>query len=105
MQLSLRIVQTRQFDAINFENTELKLATLWDVTPGDKVQVQGFSNQLNENYRRRLMELGFHEGEAVTCVQAPRLGAPRLYRVQNTIYSLDDNIAKLIDIGQNIDNG
>ena len=82
----------------------MKSTTLWDLLPGHEVQVQGFSEQLNDSYRRRLKELGFHEGEAVTCVQAPRLGAPRLYRVHNTIYSLDDNIAKLIDTGQSIDN-
>jgi len=53
---------------------------------------------LEESYRVRLMELGFHPGELVICVQVPRLGAPKLYRVHNTIYSLDDQIASLVEI-------
>ena len=65
---------------------------------GEKCLVQGFNQALDESYRVRLMELGFHPGEQVTCVQIPRLGAPKLYRVNNTIYSLDDSVASLVDI-------
>lgn len=72
--------------------------TLWDLVQGEKCLVDGFNTDLEESYRVRLMELGFHPGEQVTCVQVPRLGAPRLYRVHNTIYSLDDQIAGLVNI-------
>ena len=74
------------------------MKTLWDLQQGEKCLVQGFSEALEESYRVRLMELGFHPGELVTCVQTPRLGAPKLYRVHNTIYSLDDRVAGLVDI-------
>jgi Fe2+ transport system protein FeoA len=40
------------------------------------------------------MELGFHPGERVSCLQAPALGAPRVYRVSNSTFSLDDEIAR-----------
>jgi Fe2+ transport system protein FeoA len=74
------------------------IKTLWDLMQGQACLVQGFSQALDENYRVRLMELGFHPGETVTCVQAPRLGAPKLYLVHNTIYSLDDRIATMVDV-------
>ncbi|MBF8269106.1 MAG: ferrous iron transport protein A [Gammaproteobacteria bacterium] len=74
------------------------IKTLWELMQGEKCLVQGFSQALDESYRVRLMELGFHPGEQVTCVQVPRLGAPKLYRVNNTIYSLDDSVATLVDI-------
>ena len=74
------------------------IKTLWELMQGEKCLVQGFNQELDESYRVRLMELGFHPGEQVTCVQVPRLGAPKLYRVNNTIYSLDDNVATLVDI-------
>jgi Fe2+ transport system protein FeoA len=39
------------------------------------------------------MEFGFHAGERVVCLQSPAFGAPRVYRVNNTVYSLDDEVA------------
>jgi Fe2+ transport system protein FeoA len=42
--------------------------------------------------------LGFHPGEHISCVLSPSLGAPKLYRVNNTVYSLDDSIASLIEV-------
>jgi Fe2+ transport system protein FeoA len=70
--------------------------SLWDLPQGQKCRVQGFREDMDENYGLRLRELGFHPGETVTCVMASSFGAPRLYRVHNTVYSLDDRIARLI---------
>ena len=39
------------------------------------------------------MEFGFHPGETVSCVQSLAFGAPKVYRVSNTVYSLDDEVA------------
>ena len=78
------------------------MKTLWDLTRGEKCLVQGFNKELDDSYRLRLMELGFHPGEQVTCVQTPNLGAPKLYRVHNTIYSLDDQVARLVDITEEL---
>ena len=51
------------------------------------------------------MEFGFHPGESVTCVQSLAFGAPKIFRVSNTIFSLDDEVAthvlvRLIDVQQ-----
>jgi Fe2+ transport system protein FeoA len=64
------------------------------------VRIVGFDQQLAPNYRIRLQELGFHPGEEVHCVQAPALGAPRVYRVSNTLYSLDDQVAGHIHVSR-----
>ena len=74
--------------------------SLWDLDQGEACLVAGFSPELGEDYRMRLMELGFHPGERVICMLAPKLGAPKLYRVHNSIYSLDDLIAKLVNTSE-----
>ena len=74
--------------------------SLWDLDQGEKCLVTGFDSELAEDYRVRLMELGFHPGEAVVCVQAPRWGAPKLFRVHNTTYSLDDLIATRVETSE-----
>jgi Fe2+ transport system protein FeoA len=66
---------------------------LWTLTKGQCGAIDGFDDALNDSYRIRLMELGFHPGERVSCLQAPALGAPRVYRVANTVFSLDDQVA------------
>ena len=44
------------------------------------------------------MELGFHPGETVACLQSPAFGAPKVFRVANTIFSLDDEVASHITV-------
>ncbi len=72
--------------------------SLWQLEAGQSSCIIGFDDQLAESYRVRLMELGFHPGEWVSCLQAPGLGAPHVYRVSNTVFSLDDDIAGHIHV-------
>lgn len=72
--------------------------SLWSLGAGDQGQITGFDDALAENYRVRLMELGFHPGEIVACLQAPALGAPKVFRVANTVFSLDDEVAAHIRV-------
>jgi len=72
--------------------------SLWSLKAGDRGQITGFDDALAENYRVRLMELGFHPGEVITCLQSPALAAPKVYRVANTIFSLDDEVATHIKV-------
>ena len=70
--------------------------TLWDLKRGESCVITDFDPALPANYRTRLVELGFHPGSTVACVVAPRLGAPKLYRVSSVVYSLERQIAQLV---------
>ncbi|MEL7047093.1 MAG: FeoA family protein [Pseudomonadota bacterium] len=70
--------------------------SLWDLGRGQTATIGGFDEELPESYCNRLTELGFYPGERVTCLQAPALGAPRVYRVANSTFSLDDDIARFL---------
>jgi Fe2+ transport system protein FeoA len=72
--------------------------TLWDLRQGSSAKVSSFKASIESSYRTRLTELGFHPGEQIACVLSPSLGAPKLYQVNNTVYSLDDSIASLIEV-------
>ena len=72
--------------------------SLWALRTGDRGQITGFDDALSENYRIRLMELGFHPGETVSCLQSLAFGAPKVYRVANTVFSLDDEVASHISV-------
>jgi Fe2+ transport system protein FeoA len=66
---------------------------LWSLKSGERCEILGYDNALDEKYRIRLMEFGFHPGETVSCLHAVAFGAPKVYRVSNTVYSLDDEVA------------
>ena len=77
------------------EGTDVKNSStsLWSLRAGERCRIESFDDKLAESYRIRMMELGFHPGETVSCVQSPALGAPKVYRVSNTMFSLDDEVA------------
>ncbi len=72
--------------------------SLWALRAGDQGRITGFGDALAESYRIRLLELGFHPGETVACLQAPAFGAPKVFRVANTVFSLDDEVAAHINV-------
>ena len=67
--------------------------SLWSLSSGDRCEILGYDDALDEKYRVRLMEFGFHPGESVSCLHSLAMGAPKVYRVSNTVYSLDDEVA------------
>lgn len=77
--------------------------SLWSLKAGQRCEILGFGPALADSYRIRMMEFGFHPGESVSCVHAVAFGAPKVYRVSNTIYSLDEEVAghirvRLLDV-------
>ena len=79
--------------------------SLWSLQAGQQCRILHFDESLAESYRIRMMELGFHPGEVVSCVQSPALSAPKVYRVSNTIFSLDDEVAAHICVSLITDGG
>jgi Fe2+ transport system protein FeoA len=72
--------------------------SLWSLKAGQTCEILSYDTALAEPYRVRLMEFGFHVGERVTCLHSPAFGAPKVYQVSNTIFSLDDEVASHIQV-------
>jgi len=72
--------------------------TLWSLKAGERCEILGYDDALAEAYRIRMMEFGFHPGEAVTCLQTPAFGAPKVYQVSATVFSLDDDVASHVRV-------
>ncbi len=72
--------------------------SLWTLKAGERCEILGYDQMLPDNYRTRMMEFGFHPGETVTCLQSVAFGAPKVYRVSNTIFSLDEEVADHIQV-------
>ena len=72
------------------------MQSLWDLAAGETRRLAAFDDSLDPAYRRRLVELGFQPGVAITCDRRPTLGAPRLYRVEASVFSLEDTVARSV---------
>jgi Fe2+ transport system protein FeoA len=70
--------------------------SLWALPTHTSGVLVGFDPALPERYRGRLQEFGFHLGEQVCCQHRTGFGAPRVYRVSNATYSLDQELAEHI---------
>ena len=70
--------------------------TLWELPLYSSAMLEGFAPSLNERYRGRLQEFGFHVGEIISCQHRPGFGAPRVFRVSNATYSLDREVAEQV---------
>ncbi len=78
------------------QKTEGSQSSLWQLRKGDSCVITGFNAAMAPRYMTRLTELGFRPGADIFCTVAPRLGAPKLYRVANAVYSLEKQIAELV---------
>ncbi len=67
--------------------------TLWQLQKGARAVIVDFCKTMPAEYSGRLGEMGFHRGESVICLLRPGFGCPRVYRVSNTVYSLDRDLA------------
>jgi len=70
--------------------------TLWDFPLNETAELIGFADSLSERYRGRLQEFGFHSGEEISCQQQPGFSAPRVFRVSNATYCLDQELAEQV---------
>lgn len=75
---------------------------LWQLGKGSNAVIIGFDGAMPAEYSSRLSEMGFHVGESVTCLLRPGFGCPRVYRVSNTVYSLDEDLAAYIRVAADV---
>lgn len=78
------------------ENNSPTIRSLWNLKKGESCVITGFDDAMQARYKTRLTELGFRPGADISCTVAPRMGAPKLYRVANAVYSLEKQIAEQV---------
>lgn len=73
-----------------------KNRSLLDLTVNQEGQIYSFSSRLSHDYTIRLRELGFREGEFVKCLKTPPMGAPRIFEICGSVFSMETEIAQKI---------
>ena len=71
---------------------------LWELAAGDSREIVSVGGDTADDAVQRLIDIGFREGQKVTCVMQPGFGAPRVYAVGGATYSLDKQTANFVRI-------
>ena len=74
--------------------------SLWELAVGDSTEIVSVRGDTAEDTVQRLIDIGFREGQQVTCVMHPSFGAPRVYAVGGASYSLDKKTAHFVRIAK-----
>ncbi len=71
---------------------------LWELPEHACGVIQSYDSNLPNSSLQRLRDLGFAEGEGVECIQRLPLGGPRVYRMGDSVFSLDRDIAIAVKV-------
>ena len=71
---------------------------LWQLAVGESREIVSVRGEAADVAVQRLIDIGFREGQRVTCVMQPGFGAPRVYAVGGATYSLDKQTANFVSI-------
>jgi Fe2+ transport system protein FeoA len=71
---------------------------LFDVPVDTPVKINNFSDSLSVKFQHRLREIGFVEGEMISCIRKTPFGGPGIFKVGGSIFSLGSEIAEFIMI-------
>ena len=72
--------------------------SLWQLAVGESGEIAAVRGDTADNAVQRLVDIGFRQGQRVTCVMRPGFGAPRVYAVGGATYSLDKQTANFVRI-------
>lgn len=72
--------------------------SLWQLKKGQSCVLLDFDEALDPRYKARVIELGFRPKTHILCVKAPGLGAPKVYQINNSVFSLENSIAAYINV-------
>jgi Fe2+ transport system protein FeoA len=74
--------------------------SLWELAVGDSKEIVSVRGDTADDAVQRLIDIGFREGQRVSCVMQPGFGAPRVYAVGGATYSLDKQTAHFVRIAR-----
>lgn len=74
------------------------MQNLWNLKVNGAARIQKISDTLDEKYRQRLADLGIIVGEEIQCMRKTPFGGPRVFQIQQTLFSFDREISESIFI-------
>lgn len=79
-------------------STSTNATSIWTLSAGESAVIAGVYHA--DSATQRLIDIGFREGQRVTCLLTPGFGAPHVFIVGGATYSLDRATAERVKTGE-----
>ncbi len=79
-------------------STSTNATSIWALSAGESAVIAGVYDA--DSATQRLIDIGFREGQRVTCLLTPGFGAPHVFIVGGATYSLDRATAERVKTGE-----
>lgn len=74
------------------------MKTLWDIPRGLTVEIVAIAAELPQPVIQRLQEMGCEPGAVLMCLQRGPFSGPIVVAIADSVYSLEQMIAKAIQV-------
>ncbi|WP_395339726.1 FeoA family protein [Ningiella sp. W23] len=72
--------------------------TIWDLPKRATATITGLHQTIDVSLGQRLQEMGFTQGQLVTCMKRTPFSGPLVIQVQDCVYSVDRELAEQVHI-------
>jgi Fe2+ transport system protein FeoA len=73
--------------------------TVWDIPAKQTATIRNLSTAMQSDVAIRLSEMGFVEGQIVTCIKRTAFNGPTVIQLGDCVYSLEQSIADCVHVG------
>lgn len=76
--------------------TKSMIKKLWELNVQESAQIHGLDSNLEESVKTRLHEMGFEEGQSISCTRRSKINGPMVVQLGGTALALEQKIAEQI---------
>lgn len=69
---------------------------LWELKTHESAHIKGLDTNLEESVKTRLYEMGFEEGQPISCTRRSKINGPMVVQLGGTALALEQAIAEQI---------
>ncbi|MFQ3248363.1 FeoA family protein [Glaciecola sp.] len=72
--------------------------TVWDIPSKKSASITDLCISMQSDVAIRLQEMGFEEGQLITCIKRTAFNGPTIIQLGDCVYSLEQSIANHVNV-------
>jgi ferrous iron transport protein A len=72
--------------------------TVWDIPSKKSASIKNLCATMQPDVAIRLQEMGFEEGQLVTCIKRTAFNGPTIIQLGDCVYSLEQSVANHVNV-------
>lgn len=72
--------------------------TIWDLPSKKSASISSLCHTMHEDVAIRLQEMGFEQGQLITCIKRTAFNGPTIIQLGDCVYTLEQSIANHVNV-------